>query len=93
MDDYPFIKTAALEIAYDNGMVYRTMPEDQVLRDMEILMHRDFTQEQLAAIDADLASLTSQQLVDLCTAEEKDQPKVLDITNKLLDLFFEDVPK
>jgi hypothetical protein len=91
MNEYPFIRSAALEIAYDNGMVNRFMAEDQVLRDMEILMRRDFTPEQIAAIENDLANLTDQQLVELCTAEETVHPKVLDITNQLLNLFFEDV--
>lgn len=67
VQDYPVIKRALTEIAYDNGMVNRDQAEWLAIYDMFDLIGKKYTPAQVAEVERELAALTDQQLIDVCT--------------------------
>ena len=77
-DKYRSLRRAALRVAYDNGMINRYQTEEQFLDGAEEAVGADGVYNaDLAAIDAALASLTSQELDDLCSGGEEEKYAVL----------------
>jgi hypothetical protein len=67
VQDYPAIKRALTEIAYDNGMVHRDQAEWLALYDMFDLITKKYTPAQIAEVERELAALTPKQLIEACT--------------------------
>lgn len=77
ISDYPGIKAAAIEIAYDNGMVYRGMPEEVVLQDMEDVLNL-YSLDDLILVNNFLENqLSKDQLYNLCCGEEDEAHHIL----------------
>lgn len=66
VQDYPTIKRALTEIAYDNGMVHRDVAEWLALYDMFDLICKKYNAAQVAEVERELAALTAEQLVEAC---------------------------
>lgn len=66
---YPGIKKVALEIAYDNGMINRNVPEVQWLSSLDPII-KDFSVEKLAALDKFCSSLSDDEVDILATGED-----------------------
>lgn len=74
IERYPAIRKAALNIAYDNGMVNRDMPEPEFLRRVDAVVGADgVNHKDLVAINSVLSAFSDEQLDTLCTGEEQEQ--------------------
>lgn len=74
IDQCPAIRKAALNIAYDNGMVNRMNTEQQFMIGANEVL-KEYTD--YMAIENFLATLTDEQLDTLCTGEEQEQVIIL----------------
>lgn len=69
IDDYEFIKSAALLIAYDNGAIHRECSEEDWLDDLDPLL-ASLDKEDLVTLNTWLGSLSDIDLDILCTGED-----------------------
>jgi hypothetical protein len=94
LSDFPGIKRAALEIAYDNGGINRFRPEVVVLHELEQFLARQ-PSELLPDIDGWLSGLSDADLETVCCGEESDQLSLVKtappFTHQLLDDYFNEV--
>jgi hypothetical protein len=92
--DYPGIRRAALEIAYDNGGINRARSERRMLGEFERWIARQPV-EILPSIDAWLGGLSNKDMVTVCAGEESEQAAILrsapPFTDKLLNDYFDEV--
>lgn len=73
IERWPGIRKAALEIAYDNGMINRECSEDAWLKSLDpVLGAEGVTDEDLDRLDAWLLGLSDADLDTLCSGEERD---------------------
>lgn len=82
IDRFPGIRKAALEVAYDNGMINRFCPEDAWLRSLDnVLEAFTLTREPgaLQACDEWLESLGDDELNEFCCggADEPEQQRLI----------------
>ncbi len=102
IDRFSGIKAAALNIAYDNGMVNRFWSEKSVLDGVENLLQvQSPTLDFLERADAFLHGLSEDDLMTLCAGEESDMKAILlrappeiqtKLNNLLNDVFEYDYP-
>lgn len=94
MSEYPGIRRAALQIAYDNGGINRHREEAQMLREFDRWIARQ-PNEILPDIDAWLASLSGDNLETVCCGEGSEQLAALKtappFTHELLNDYFNEV--
>lgn len=70
------IKKAALEIAYDNGMINRAQSEAEFLEAVDEVIGADGVDlADLVKIDTYLLSLSDDQMNDLCCGGEGEEPQ------------------
>lgn len=88
---YPAIKQAALHIAYDNGLINRSMPEHSFLAKVETVLD---DLEQPATLNSALEELSAGDLDVLCTGEEQEGQRAIaghpmseDINDLLMKIF------
>lgn len=69
--NYPLIKSAIIEMAYDAGVINRTEAEEDVLTRMEELIQDEdgFDDDVLYQLEATLAELNSDDFHELVTGE------------------------
>lgn len=71
IDRFPHIRSFALEIAYDNGMINVAHPEDCFLAECDAIMGADgMYDEDHARLDDWLATLSQDELETLAAGEE-----------------------
>jgi len=87
MNQYPTLRKAAEEIAYDNGMVNRFAKESDVLDGMVAAAVAAFKPEELAQVEAQLAAMTEEALVEFCTGGTEG-PRT-SLADRVLDHMFE----
>lgn len=63
MDNYPTIKKAIIELAYDNGVVNRLETEEEVLKRLDILV-RCYEDSELEKWENILSSLEEEVFID-----------------------------
>lgn len=76
LNNYPSIKAAAVNIAYDNGMVYRSMTEGLVLEQMEKGLS-DIKADDLDSINQFLSGLIEDELYTVCCSEDEEAKAIM----------------
>lgn len=74
--DYPGIRTAALAIAHDNGMINRDCTEANFFARANTALE-GYSTDDIIGIDIVLSGLTALQIGRLCAGEEHEQREVL----------------
>lgn len=74
--DYPGIQKAALCIACDNGMINRLEPAEEFLAKVSALISIPDFDDDIAAVEAWLTSLSEQDLETFCTGESEDAHQI-----------------
>jgi len=83
---FPNIRKAALEIAYDNGMINRFEPEEKFLDACLSVLGADGVYEtDLERFEAFLGELTTKEMNDLCCGEFQDMAVIVDQAPKNAD--------
>lgn len=75
-DCFPNLKRAALEIAYDNGMINRSEPETDFLAKAAKPIE-ELAIINLIKLEVWLAELTDEQMSTLCAGEETDMKELV----------------
>lgn len=69
---YPALRKAIVEIAYDNGCVNRFSTEDEVVQNACDALVVEYTLDQLKEVNDHLATLTDEDLNELCAGEHQE---------------------
>lgn len=89
-NQYPALRKAAEHIAYDNGMVHRDAPEEQVLERMVGAACKEFTPEQLTLVEIALACMSEEELEEFCVGgQDGHNPRDAGLIDAVLDFMFE----
>lgn len=90
---YPRLAEAIRIIAYDNGCVNRFNPESEVVSRAydRVVAHYESIQlaSDLANVDSELAKLTDDELLDVCTMPEEERAAISSIAEEILDVAFD----
>ncbi len=70
-DNYPTIKKAVIELAYDNGAIHRDRTEQRCLNEMEAHLLEMASIEPLQPYETELAALPEEQFIELLTGESE----------------------
>lgn len=76
IDKFEGIKTASLEIAYDNGMINIQSSEEKFLQETEEVLKK-YQDRPLQAWDEWLLSISPSELNTVCCGEYSDMQKVM----------------
>lgn len=77
VERFPRLREAALEIAYDNGMINRGKAEADWLAELDPVLGADgVAEEDLGRLEAWLQTLNQGDLLILCAGEMEDMAKV-----------------
>jgi hypothetical protein len=89
----PTIERAIEIIAHDNGATNRTTTDKDIKDHVEVSLWRaNYTLQELGAVEAELALLHPQQLLELCCGEVN-TVKCSDLTNRVLNSIYEGISK
>lgn len=73
LENYPYIKAAVLEMAYDNGLIYRDRTECDALLDAEAVMGAEgVCTVDIQVLEAWMGTLTTDERSTLVTGEHLD---------------------
>lgn len=89
--DFPAIIRAAVEIAYDNGMVNRLQPEQECILNMVMDAMTKYTPEDFIVAEKFLTSLSEEQMYEICTGgwSQSDDPNFNPFIDEFLNTLFE----
>ena len=77
MDNYPFIKEAALEIAFDSGMINRSLSEEDFLKGVESCIFADGIFEvDVRALDNWLGTLSKEDRETVACGEHSEMMEI-----------------
>ena len=97
LDELPALKIAAIELAYDNGIVDRDHPLEVFLADTAKLLAETYNSEQLYEVNAMIGLLSKESIVDLVAGDEDQQAAALnlmpeqsrELVDRMLETIFE----
>lgn len=78
LDNYPGLKKAALEIAYDNGMINRNCTEEQYTRSTDPIIGAESVYDEDLKIWSDwIDNLNDEDLSTLCCGESCEMEEII----------------
>ncbi len=78
INDYPFIKAAAMELAFDSDMINRTITEEQFLAGVEAVIFADGVYEKdVKAFENWLSALTDEDRETVAVGEHSEMMELI----------------